>query len=860
MSYCPGLSGVQCAAQKNVMKNSLHAESPLAPPACPPLAIIGIGCSAGGLEALEAFVAGIVPGNSMALVIVQHLAPDYASILPELLAGHTHLAVHEASHGTPILPDCIYVIPPNKTLSFERGCLYLSPPAAGQRLPIDHLFHTLAHGLGKHSMAVLLSGMGADGMLGMQEIKACGGLTFAQDPETARADSMPRSAIDRGVVDFVAAPERLPRLVAEQCAGWLDDHPGTGQTLPDPQQAMREIISLLLQHTGNDFSHYKPNTLNRRIERRMALLQLENLQAYAAHFRANLQERDLLLKELLIGVTRFFRDTAVWEYLRDVAMPALFALYPAGKALRAWVPACSSGEEAYSLAILFRESLLLHQPAGQFSLQIYATDLDDDAIQLARRGVYPCSMAADVGAARLERYFVAEDNHFRVSKGIRDMIVFATQNIISDPPFTRLDILSCRNLMIYLDTVLQDKLLPLFHYALCSRGILVLGSAETTGRFSNLFLPLDKKNRIFTRSDSASRSRTLEFPLRTQSRSLLTIEETMPDYRKSLEYQTDQLIQQNYAPAAVLINSDGDILYISGRVGKYLEPAAGKVNVNIHAMARAGLGSALNTAILQVQSGVELVQVNDLQVDGFGTPHHFHLTVQLIRQPEGLQGRLLVVFTEAPQPKARPRRRASVSERELMLEQELEQNRKLLRSMQEDMQIALEEVKSGNEELQATNEELTTSREELQSLNEELQTINAELQAKLDDLTWERNDMNNLLNSTEIATVFLDGEMRLRRFTSHATALFKFIPGDIGRPLSDIRGELEYPRLLDDAAKVLQTLVFAEKRVHSRSGRWYRVRIMPYRRLDNVIDGIVITFIDTTEIASLEARLQQHLE
>lgn len=820
-----------------------------------PSAIIGIGCSAGGLEALEALVAGITPGLGVALVIVQHLAPDSASILPELLASHTRLAVHEAGHGTPILPECIYVIPPNKTLSFDHGCLYLATPPAGLRLPIDRLFHTLAHGLGRRSMAVILSGMGKDGMLGLKEIKACGGLSYAQDPLTARADSMPRSAIDLGVVDFVASPQRLASLLLEQCS-----HPAAPLALPAPQAAIREIISLLQQHTGNDFSHYKPNTLNRRIERRMTLLQLDSIAAYAEHFRGNLQERDLLLKELLIGVTRFFRDTAMWDYLRDMAMPALFAQYPAGKALRAWVPACSSGEEAYSLAILFREALLLHQPAGQFSLQIYATDLDSDAIQHARRGVYAGSIAADVGAARLQQYFVAEGDHVRVSKDIRDMIVFATQNIISDPPFTRLDILSCRNLMIYLDSVLQEQLLPLFHYALCAGGILVLGSAETIGRFSTLFVPLDKKNRIFSRNDEASSSRMLELPLRTASCLLPLIEETMPDYRKSLEYQTDQLIQQNYAPAGVLINNDGDILYISGRVGRYLEPAAGKVNVNIYAMAREGLASALHTAIQQVQSGVEMVQLHDLQVDVFGTPHSFHLTVQHIRQPEALQGRLLVVFTEAPPAKTRSRRRTSASERELMLERELEQSRKLLRSMQEDMQIALEEMKSGNEELQATNEELTTSREELQSLNEELQTINAELQAKLDDLTWERNDMNNLLNSTEIATVFLDGDMRLRRFTSHATALFKFIPGDIGRPLSDIRSELDYPLLLDDAAKVLHTGVFEEKRVYSRHGRWYRVRIMPYRRLDNVIDGIVITFIDTTEIASLEARLQQQME
>jgi hypothetical protein len=370
-----------------------HAQSARLDHAGLPSAIVGIGCSAGGLEALEAFVAGITPGLGVSLVIVQHLAPDFASILPELLASHTRLAVHEARHGTPILSDCIYVIPPNKTLSFDRGCLYLSTPPARLRLPVDHLFHTLAHGLGKRSIGVILSGMGEDGMLGVQEMKACGGRTYAQDPLTARADSMPRSAIERGVIDFIASPERLARLVLEQCTQLEEDRQSAPLAEPARQEAMREIIALLQQHTGNDFSHYKPNTLNRHIERR-ALLRLDSMPAYAEHFRSNLQERDLLLKELLIGVTRFFRDTAMWDYLQDIGLPALFAQYPAaGNAcLRRPVPAAS-----YSLAILFRESLLLHQPAGQFSLKIYATDLDGDAIQHARRGVYASSIASEVG-------------------------------------------------------------------------------------------------------------------------------------------------------------------------------------------------------------------------------------------------------------------------------------------------------------------------------------------------------------------------------------------------------------------------------------------------------------------------------
>ena len=822
--------------------------------------IVGIGCSAGGLEALDALLAHVPADSGMAFIIVQHLDPHHDSNLPQLLQRGTPMPVVEAGEQMPVQPNCVYVIPPNKDLSLLNGILHLLDPAEkrGLRLPIDFFLRSLADDRHNRAIGVVLSGMGSDGMLGLGAIKEKGGLTLAQDPAGAKADSMPSSAIKAGVVDIVAPAEE----VVERIAAYLrhappghkaDALPGVGE-----QSDLERIIVLLRSRTGNDLSLYKPSTLYRRIERRIALLQISGIASYVAYLRDNPQELDLLFKEVLIGVTNFFRDPSVWEFLRDTAIPALLARHPEGKALRAWVPACSSGEEAYSLAIVFREVLEQLKPEGHFSLQIYATDLDVDAIDKARQACYPANIASDVSPERLARHFVAEESGYRVNRDIREMVIFAPQNIVSDPPFTRLDILSCRNLLIYFGPDLQKKILPLFHYALSPEGILVLGSAETVGGFVDLFTPLDKKTHIFQRIDRLSGSSWLDLPARAPSTTQMVVDGERPDYRDSIEHQTNQLIQQNYSPAAVLVNGDGDILYISGRIGKYLEPPAGKVNINIHAMARDGLREALTGVIRNALHQPQPIHLNGLQIDTERGMQTVNVTVQGIDKPDALRNRVLVVFNDQKASAGRRKPRHSVaSDRENALGLELAQTRNTLRINQEEMQASLEEVKSANEELQVTNEELTTSKEELQSMNEELQTINAELQSKVDDLTWARNDMTNLLNSTEIATIFLDNEMKLRRYTTHATHLFKFIPGDVGRSLSDIVTDLDYPGLQDDAIAVLTTLVFSEKQVCTEDGRWFRVRIMPYRTQDNVIDGVVLTFIDITGIKQLEARLRK---
>lgn len=832
--------------------------------------VVGIGCSAGGLEALEKFLTHVPPDSGWAIVVIQHLAPDHPSALPDLLQRLTPMRVFEALDGALIEPNCVYVIPPNKDLSLLHGKLRLLEQlsANGLRLPIDFFLRSLAEDRKEKAIGVILSGMGSDGVFGLRAIKEKGGLTLTQEPASAQSDSMPRSAVEAGVADIVALPETLPARIADCVL-----HPASdGGMLPSPRpdivSGLDKIVILLRDRSGNDFSLYKSNTLSRRIERRMAVNQISCIDAYARYLRSNPQELDLLFRELLIGVTSFFRDPEVWEYLRTQALPQLFAKYPGGRTLRAWVSPCSTGEEAYSLAMVFQEALAESKPEASFKLQIYATDLDADAIAKARRGHYPENICTDVSPERLARHFVADDaGGFRVSKSIRDMVVFAPQNIIADPPFTKLDLLCCRNLLIYFGAQLQEKLLPLFYYALNPDALLLLGSAESVGNFANLFVPLNAKARVFRRQQQAMRVAELDFPRKAPVEGGAPGKRPALDQQESLGQLADQLIQQTWAPAAVVVNEDGDILYISGRTGKYLEPAAGKTNVNIYAMARVGLREAIAGVVLKALRGDQPIHLNKLRISSEGGPQIVDVILQAIDKPEALRGRVIIVFKDVPASAAQRRARGKAlrddgSSAELLLE--LQQTREALQVTHEEMQTTVEELKSSNEELQSTNEELqstneelTTSKEELQSLNEELQTVNAELQAKVDDLTWVRNDMSNLLNSTEIATIFLDSEMRLRRYTTHATRLFKLIPGDVGRPLSHVVTDLDYPQLKDDASEVLRTLVFQEKSVATHDGRWFRVRIMPYRTQDNVIDGVVITFTDITEIKQLEAELRK---
>ena len=831
-----------------------------------PFPIVGIGASAGGLEALEQFLEHMPQGSGMAFVIIQHMDPTHKGAMPELLQRVTPMEVVQVKDRTVVEPDHVYVIPPNKDMSILHGALHLLDPTAprGLRLPIDFFFRSLADDRRERSVGVILSGMGTDGTMGLKAIKEKEGVVFVQDPASAKFDSMPRSAIDAGVADVVAPVGELPgKIIAYLERAPLLTKPGL-LLESKAQSALEKVVILLRSHTGNDFSLYKKSTVYRRIERRMGIHQVEGIAEYVRFLQHNPQELDLLFKELLIGVTSFFRDPVAWEHLKG-AMLSLLSDCPTSRALRAWVPGCSTGEEAYSLAIVFRETLDEVKQGRSSSLQIFATDLDREAVDRARQGVFPANISADVSPGRLKRFFVEEEDGYRVSKEIREMAVFATQNIVMDPPFTKLDILSCRNLLIYLAPELQKKLVPLFHYGLNPGGILFLGSAETVGTFTDLFSPLDSKSRVYRRLDSALRAEPVEFP---SSFAPLPpgLAEQAPKVKPVLNLQSlaDQVLLQRYSPAAVLVNNKGDILYISGRTGKYLEPAAGKANWNIFAMAREGLRYELAAAFQKALRQKDAVILRNLKVGTNGGVQALDLTVQALAEPEGLRGMLMIVFSDAAAPPEteapdRTRRTPAAAARLARMEEELRQAREELHITREEMQTSQEELKSTNEELQSTNEELTTSKEEMQSMNEEMQTVNHELRAKVDELSRANNDMKNLLDSTDIATVFLDSELRVRRFTNQATKVIKLIPGDVGRPITDQSSSLVYPELAEDVREVLRTLVFAEKEIATRDGRWFMVRTMPYRTLENMIDGVVITFTDVTASRTLEAKLRESL-
>ncbi len=840
-----------------------------------PFPIVGIGASAGGLEALEQFL-GHVPENSgVAFVIVQHLDPTHKGIMPELLGRITTMEVLQVSDRMRVKPDCVYVIPPNKDMSILHGVLHLFEPTAprGLRLPIDFFLRSLAEDRKDHSIGVILSGMGSDGTMGLRAIKEKGGLALVQTPASAKFDSMAKSAIHAGLADVIAPAEDLPGKIFDYLRHTLVI---TKTEIPIEEKdhsALAKVLILLRAKTGHDFSMYKKNTLYRRIERRMSIHQIDRIASYVRYLQENSQELEILFKELLIGVTSFFRDEAAWVQLRDEIIPTLLANHPQGGKLRAWSAGCSTGEEAYSLAIAFKEAIETVNPTENFTLHIFATDLDRETIDKGRSGAYPAGIAADVSQARLKRFFIKEENGYRIGKEIREMVTFATQNVIMDPPFTKLDILICRNLLIYLTPELQKKLLPLFHYSLKPGGVLFLGSAETINNFTDLFAPLAVKSRLFLRRESVLTADTLAFPASfIPTLPGLPKELTMLKPAANLQSLADRLLLQHFSPPAVLVNDKGDILYISGRTGKYLEPASGKANWNIFAMAREGLRFDLGSAFQKALRQKGAITAKGLQVGTNGGKQTVDITVQRIEEPEALRGMVMIIFTDMITPlekktKVSSRKAPGGDARVRELEQELQQFREQLQTTREEMQSSQEELKSTNEELQSTNEELqstneelTTSREEMQSLNEELQTVNAEQLSKMDELTWINDDMKNLLNSTEIVTVFLDNKLHIRRFTTGADKLFKLLPGDVGRPLSDISSALLYPGMTEAAQEVLRTLVFSEKQITTGDGRWFLVRIMPYRTMEDVIGGVVITFANITAAKTVEAKLREEIE
>lgn len=838
--------------------------------------IVGIGASAGGLEALELFLHHTPPDSGIAFIIIQHLSPDHVGMLPELLQRITTMKVMQARDGLQVRPNCVYVIPPNKGMSIRNRTLHLYEPVEirGLRLPIDLFMRSLAVDCAEQSIGIVLSGMGSDGTLGLRTIKEQSGLTLVQEPSSAKFDSMPKSAIGAGVADIIAPPEELTARIIDYLQRVLPlrtTEQGPADKDQD-QDSFAKITVLLRTKTKQDFSLYKPSSIKRRIERRMGIHKIDSTAGYASFLQQNPHEVDLLFKELLIGVTSFFRDPSSWEELKSETVQKILTLYPDGGALRAWSCGCSTGEEPYSLAMIFREALEQVNQPERYSLQIFATDLDSDAIEKARKGLYCASITTDVSPERLQRFFTVEDNQYKICREIREMVTFARQNVIMDPPFTKLDILICRNLLIYLTSDLQQKLLQIFHYSLKQGGLLFLGSAETVGIQSDLFPTLATRSKLFQRSQISIRNEIFTIPSSCTPNSPLALprETFMPKATNNLQLLADNFILQHFSSPTVLVNAQGDIVYISGRTGKYLEPAAGKANLNIFAMAREGLRYELGSAFSKALQQYEPVTVRVNLVEANLVVQSVELTLVKIETPNLLRDMVMISFKDIPLPPKRRRKRTGTAPDSILLENlelELEKTRQELRSAHEEMQASHEEQKSmneelqsTNEELQSTNEELTTSKEEMQSMNEELQTVNAEQTARLDEFIRLNNDMENLLNSTEIVTVFLDSQLQIRHFTTGANRLFKLIPGDIGRPLTDIVTNLEYPQLYDHVQDVLKKLISVEYQAPTTDGRWYMVRIMPYRTMEKMIDGVVITCNDITAAKTVEETLQKEIE
>lgn len=857
----------------------------------PPAAffIVGIGASAGGLAAFEAFFSGM-PATSepgMAFVLVQHLAPDRKSSLTELIRRHTWMQVFEVEDGVVVQPNCAYVIPPGRDMTFLNGTLQLLEPTAprGQRLPIDFFFRSLAQDQRERAIGIVLSGTGRDGTLGIRAIKGEGGMVMAQNPASTEYDGMPCSAIGTGLVDFQLPPAEMPaQLIAYVFRRFGKSPLPNGAPRSKTEDALKKIFILLNAQTGHNFSLYKPSTILRRIERRMAVHQIDAIAAYVQYLQQTPAEGEALFRDLLIGVTQFFRDPETFKVVEDQVIPKLFAGKPASSVIRVWSAGCSTGEEAYSLAMLLAE----RQEAMKqnFKVQVFATDIDSQAIATARAGLYPASIAADVSKERLTRFFTAQSNgkDYCINKSIRDMMLFSEQSVTQDPPFSKLDLISCRNLLIYLGSDLQKKLIPLFHYALVPGGFLFLGSSETVGEFGELFSTLDGKAKLYQCKEAFSIVQRLALgrvisPL-TASESTLskTAEKTVAAVIPSLRKLTEDALLQQVVPAAALVNAQGDVLYLHGRTGLYLEPTPGETCVNnILKMAREGLRRELTTALHKSARANEIVRFPGLRVRTNGDFTTVNLILHPVVPESSSEAPLYLVILEKappvdPEPAFQNALHASteaetpdIDIRIKALRQELQAKEEYLQTANEELETSNEELKSSNEELQsineefqATNEELATSKEELQSLNEELLTVNNDLQTNVLSLSRANNDINNLLAGTGIATVFVDFRLRILSFTPTASQIINVIRSDMGRPVSHIVSNLiNYNCLVEDIQAVLDTLIPRETEVQTTDGLWYTMRILPYRTIDNVIEGAVLNFVDITEIKKTREALQK---
>src|SRR5215471_16238320 len=815
-----------------------------------PFPIVGVGASAGGVEALEYLFKAMPSEPGMAFVIVTHLAPKRESMLPEILARDTRMPVLIAENDQAVRPNHVYVVPADAVLGITKGRLGVRASGDGrERTPIDSFFAALAEDQGEFAIGIVLSGAGSDGTLGIKAIKEHGGLTLAQGPDHSgpRHSGMPDSAIASGVVDLVVPVETMPEHLTAYVRSFETIEKAV-QKDNGAEASRRAVCAILHDGTGHDFSGYKTRTFYRRIERRMQVLQIPSLEAYADRLRQDPGEVNTLFRDLLIGVTNFFRDPKAFEALEQLVMPRLFEGKGPADTIRVWVPGCATGEEVYSLAIMLREQS--EQSRSRVKVQIFATDIDEAALGVARAGRYPDTLLQGVSKERLERFFASEGTSYVINKPIRDMCVFSSHSVVRDPPFSRMDLISCRNLLIYLNSELQGHVIPIFHYALKPNGFLFLGTSENISQHGDLFTSVDKKNRVFQQRGDGAAMPHLPVLFRRHSAGGGLAESRGPTGH-SLRQSIEARVLERYAPAHVVVTREGDVINYSAGTGKYLEAPPGRPSRALMAMARKGLRLPLRSALHEAVESQRTAVRDNVELEGVDKSEFVRIAVEPLHDDDN-ETLYLVVFGDlrAPAalegPPAKQRKGKARHANLEQLERELRETRERLQSMAEEYETAIEELKSSNEELE-------TSKEELQSVNEELQTVNHELTVKIDELDRANSDLKNLYESTEIATIFLDRELIIRSFTPAVTRIFNLIPGDRGRPLTDIAHHLDYAELPQDIQQVFGARQPLERRVNRRDGAaHYIVRALPYWTGSGKVEGAVLTFSDVTGLAQAE--------
>lgn len=850
-------SGGQTQSTRNSVKKD-STEFPL----------VGVGASAGGLEALSKFFYNLAPQAGFAIVVVTHMDPHRKSLMGELLSKQTTMTVREAEDGQKVELGHVYVIPPNRDLIVENGRLRLCAPATsrGVRQPVDTFFRSLAMDRKEKAIGIILSGTGSDGALGLKEIKGVGGMVMAQSPETAKYDGMPRGAISTGEVDFVLDAEDMPVKLLEYAERSKKLHTAAGvESPPASQDEVARILALVRHRLGHDFTHYKRNTINRRLKKRMLIRNTDTFEKYHQLLERDHDEAEALFKDLLIGVTSFFRDAKTFEIIEKAVVPKLFEGKKPDDSVRVWVPGCSTGEEAYSLAILLQEHM--DRVKRVHDAQVFATDIDAHAIDVARAASYSESIAVDVTPERLERFFHLKDGRYTVVQNIREMVVFAPHDLLREPPFRKLDLLSCRNLLIYMTPETQKKILPQFFHSLNPGGHMVLGSSETIGEFGRLFEATDKSGKVFRRKEVEATS-PVDFPLTPRRLSHATRERTLdlPFNHVNPSNVLERQLLKQYAHPAVLIDQQLEILSYFGDTSPFLVAPDGPPTENLLKKARRGLKLRLRAAIRKAIKTNKPVTISDLKFPEKGDRRH-NVRVEPVHDSIKAKGLLYVVFEGQPsqerlsQPAIELELDESSSvprlEEELKItSEELQDTLEELATTNEELTSSNEELMSMNEELQSSNEELETSKEELQALNEELTTVNSELNGKLDELGEANSLIENLMASSNVATVFVDKDLIIRTFTPQAEDIFHLIPSDVGRPLRHVVSKLRYDVLVDDCSNVLETLSQHEAEVDNDDGRTFLMRLFPYRTVKNLVDGVVLTFVDVTESRKHKEQLE----